>query len=194
MLPVAQAVAVVDALLPVPCAERVAVLEPDELGQVVGHRPVAVVGEARRGPGRARAQLAVLPRALAGQGVAGGVPAALLPGLRERGPGTGGVRPDVVEPQVGQRDDEIADAVLELLQVLGVPLRAELPDRLPVLVDQILDGGAAPAAGLIPLPLMVGEDVAAGQLPRPLRERVGVPDEGVLLRPVHLEEHGRRDG
>src|SRR5215203_6114673 len=98
--------------------------------------------------------------------------------------------PAVIEPQVRRSHDQIADGILEALDVVGGPLGMEQLARLPVLVDEVFD---RLPGGFRLRRLVEGEDVAAGQPSRRPRERVGILQEPPFLLPVDLEDHDGRE-
>ena len=78
-----QSIADLQPLRPCHHAEAVGILQPDEAGELIGHRAVAVVGEARGRAGQTRPDFPVLPGAGAADQCAARRPAPRLPGLED---------------------------------------------------------------------------------------------------------------
>src|SRR5262249_38216208 len=118
--------------------------------------------------------------------------AKLLPCPREARRSAGPL-PAAIESQIRRFNKQVQDGILEIFQVLGVPLRAKQLDALPVFINEILHSGGLPRLASIRLMLLVNEENTAKQLLRRFLKRAGISYECLLLRLIYLEDDRRPD-
>src|SRR6185369_10135489 len=130
-----------DRFFPHHLSEILGILEPGQSSQFIGNSTVGIVVKPRYGPANTGTVLSILSCAMARNHFASRVVAQRLTGpWYSTGPA---IRPAVIPSQLRQSLNQGNDLVLKIFEMVGVPLPGELPDSLPVFIDQVIHGVAA---------------------------------------------------